>query len=87
VALAFAPCEVSANSQAFRLWKCFHNKKNWLFSQTPKGAHASARLYSLIETAKANGIEPYTYMVEVLTKRNRSFYDVMDLLHVTKRPE
>jgi transposase len=43
-------------------------RKNWLFSQTPKGAHASARLYSLIETARANGIEPYTYMVEVLTK-------------------
>ena len=37
-------------------------------SQTPKGAHASARLYSLIETARANGIEPYSYMVEVLTK-------------------
>ena len=33
-------------------------RKNWLFSQTPKGAHASARIYSLIETARANGIEP-----------------------------
>ncbi|WP_417521772.1 IS66 family transposase [Marinobacter sp.] len=43
-------------------------RKNWLFSQTPKGAHASARLYSLIETARANGIEPYSYLVEVLTK-------------------
>ncbi|WP_372987848.1 transposase domain-containing protein [Marinobacter sp.] len=35
---------------------------------TPKGAHASARIYSLIETVRASGIEPYTYMVEVLTK-------------------
>ncbi|WP_417545279.1 IS66 family transposase [Marinobacter sp.] len=43
-------------------------RKNWLFSQTPKGAHASAKLYSLIETARANGIEPYSYLVEVLTK-------------------
>lgn len=50
-------------------------RKNWLFSQTPKGAHASAKLYSLIETAKANGIEPYTYMVEVLTKLPTSTTD------------
>jgi hypothetical protein len=69
------PCEVSANSQAFLLWKCFHNRKNWLFSQTPKGAHASAKLYSLIETARANGIEPYTYMIEVFTKLPTSTTD------------
>jgi transposase len=50
-------------------------RKNWLFSQTPKGAHASAKLYSLIETARANGIEPYTYMVEVLTKLPTSTTD------------
>lgn len=42
-------------------------RKNWLFSDTPKGAHASARIYSLIETAKANGLEPYEYMVNVLS--------------------
>jgi len=34
-------------------------RRNWLFSATPKGATASARLFSLIETAKANRIEPY----------------------------
>ena len=37
-------------------------RKNWLFSDTPAGAHASAKLYSIIETAKANGIEPYAYL-------------------------
>lgn len=37
-------------------------RKNWLFSGTPKGAEASALLYSLIETAKANGLEPYAYL-------------------------
>jgi len=37
-------------------------RKAWLFSDTPAGAHASARLYSIVETAKANGIEPYTYL-------------------------
>ena len=31
-------------------------------SQTPAGAHASANLYSLIESAKANGIEPFGYL-------------------------
>ncbi len=37
-------------------------RKNWLFADTPAGAHASAGLYSLIETAKANGLEPYWYL-------------------------
>jgi len=37
-------------------------RKNWLFSNTPSGAHASAGLYTLIETAKANGHEPYKYL-------------------------
>ncbi len=37
-------------------------RKNWLFSATPAGAHASATLYSLIETAKANNLEPYWYL-------------------------
>ncbi len=35
-------------------------RKNWLFSGTPEGAKASALLYSLIETAKANNLEPYS---------------------------
>ncbi|MCG7851000.1 MAG: IS66 family transposase [Methanosarcinaceae archaeon] len=37
-------------------------RKNWLFSNTPRGAHASAILFSLIESAKANGLEPYRYL-------------------------
>lgn len=37
-------------------------RKNWLFSGTPEGAEASALLFSLIETAKANKLEPYTYL-------------------------
>jgi transposase len=37
-------------------------RKNWLFSATVEGAEASANLYSLIETAKANAIEPYQYL-------------------------
>ncbi len=37
-------------------------RKNWLFSGRPEGASASSILYSLIETAKANGLEPYQYL-------------------------
>lgn len=43
-------------------------RKNWLFSDTPKGAAASAQIYSLIETAKANGQEPYTWLRHVLER-------------------
>ncbi len=42
--------------------------KNHLFSDTVSGAMASANLYSLIETAKANGIEPYAYLRHVFTE-------------------
>jgi len=41
-------------------------RKNWLFSGHPRGADASAAIYSLIETAKANGLEPYSYLRHLL---------------------
>lgn len=37
-------------------------RKNWLFAGSPRGAGATATLYSLVETAKANGWEPYAYL-------------------------
>jgi len=37
-------------------------RKNWLFSGSPRGAKASAAIYSLIDTTKANGLEPYAYL-------------------------
>lgn len=37
-------------------------RKAWLFSNSQRGAKASANLYSIIETAKANGREPYQYL-------------------------
>jgi transposase len=40
----------------------------WLFSGSPRGAAASATLYSLIETAKANGIEPHRYLLNVISR-------------------
>ena len=42
-------------------------RKNWLFANSQAGAHASATIYSLIETAKANGLEPYAYLKHVFT--------------------
>ena len=41
-------------------------RRNWLFADTARGARASATCYSLIETAKANGLEPYAYLRYVL---------------------
>ena len=41
-------------------------RRAWLFCDTPAGAHASAVHYSLIETAKINGLEPYKYLNAVL---------------------
>lgn len=43
-------------------------RKNWMFAVSPKGASASANLYSLIETAKANGLEPFAYLLKVFTE-------------------
>ena len=43
-------------------------RKNWLFCDTPKGAEASAIVYSLVESAKANGVEPFAYLQHVLVQ-------------------
>ena len=43
-------------------------RKNWLFCDTPKGADSSAIVYTLVETAKANGLDPYAYLRLLLTE-------------------
>jgi len=43
-------------------------RKNWLFAGSPEGADASAALYSLIETAKLNKLDPHKYMLYLLEK-------------------
>ncbi len=43
-------------------------RKNWMFSVKPEGATASANIYSLVETAKANGIDPFDYLRKVFEK-------------------
>ncbi len=37
-------------------------RKNWLFSNTPKGAEARAVIYSVVETAKENDLNPFPYL-------------------------
>ncbi len=41
-------------------------RKAWLFSDTPAGANASAIIYSMVETAKANGLDPYAWLRRVM---------------------
>ena len=47
-------------------------RKNWLFSHSVKGVQASANLYSLVQTAKANRLEPYQYLRQVFTELPRA---------------
>ena len=52
-----------SNNRAERSIKPFvSGRKNWLFSNTPKGADASAVIYSLIETAKEKDLNPFSYL-------------------------
>lgn len=54
------PIDNNAAERAIRPFTI--GRKNWMFSNSPAGAHASANLYSLVETAKANNINPHKYL-------------------------
>ncbi|RLA16221.1 MAG: IS66 family transposase [Gammaproteobacteria bacterium] len=47
-------------------------RKNWMFADTVHGAEASANLYSLVETAKANDLEPWAYLERVFEEIPRA---------------
>jgi hypothetical protein len=52
-----------SNNRAERSIKPFViGRKNWMFSATPRGAEASSVIYSIIETAKENGLKPFGYL-------------------------
>jgi len=57
-------------------------RKNYLFCDSVAGANATANLYSLVETAKANGIEPDRYLRHVFTElpKAASLEDIEALL-------
>jgi transposase len=60
------PLDTNAVENAIRPFAV--GRKNWMFADTVQGAEASANLYSLIETAKANEIEPWAYLHHVFSE-------------------
>ena len=69
------------NNRAERAIKPFViGRKNWLFANTTNGANASAMLYSMIETAKANGLIPFDYIAHCLEELSDNNCDVEQLL-------
>lgn len=71
------------NNRAERAIKPFViGRKNWLFANTGNGARSSAVLYSIIETAKANGLIPYDYLVKLFEElpNRKEGDDLEDLL-------
>lgn len=59
-------CALSNNAAENAIRPFTVGRKNWLFADTPKGASASAAVYSLIETAKANGLNVFAYLQHLL---------------------
>jgi transposase len=69
------------NNRAERAIKPFViGRKNWMFSNTASGAQASAVLYSLIETAKANGLTPFNYLTHLLEELPKHPIDLEPLM-------
>jgi len=60
------PLDTNAVENAIRPFVM--GRKNWLFADTVRGAEASANLYSLIQSAKTNGHEPFAYLRHVLQR-------------------
>lgn len=58
--------EISNNTAENAVRPFVLGRKNWLFCDTVKGADSSAIVYTLVESAKANGIEPYAYLLLLL---------------------
>ena len=64
--LEYGEVDISNNLAENAIRPFVIGRKNWLFCDTPKGAEASAAVYSLVETAKANGLEPYAYLRQLM---------------------
>ena len=76
----FVPLDTNLVENAVRPFAL--GRKNWLFAETVGGAEASANLYSVVETAKANGLEPWTYLQHIFAElpKAQSLDDVDALL-------
>lgn len=72
------------NNRAERAIKPFViGRKNWLFSNTPNGAYASSVLYSIVQTAILNHINPYKYISHVLHILANAKINELDLNSLT----
>ena len=60
-----APTLLSQKTHAFLLCRCFSKLKAWLFCHDKVGAQASANLFTLVMTARANEVEPFAYLCYV----------------------
>lgn len=60
--------EISNNQVENAIRPFVVGRKGWLFSDTPRGAKATAVVYSLMETAKANGLNVNKYILHLLTE-------------------
>ena len=62
-------CELSNNLSENSIRPVTVWRRNWLFCDTTDGANASMAVYSLLETARSNGLNPYKYMEYILEAR------------------
>ena len=83
--LSISEIEISNNQVENAIHPFVIGRKGWLFADTPQGAEASAIIYSLMETAKANSLRLDDYLLHLLSilperaERNKDF-EVGDLL-------
>ena len=66
--LEYGRCSFSNNLSENAIRPFTVGRKNWLFCDTPNGAQASALVYSMVEIAKANGVNVYHYLTYLLEK-------------------
>jgi len=60
--------QIDNNTAEQRIKPFVIGRKNWVMNQNPRGAQASAVLYSLVQTAKANNLEPFAFLTHILTE-------------------
>jgi transposase len=60
--------EGAANRSFFLLCTHVHNRKNYLFAGSDAGGERAAAIYTLVQTAKLNGLNLETYLQDILAK-------------------
>lgn len=66
--LEYGNIDISNNQAENAIRPFVVGRKNWLFCDTVGGAYASSVVYTLVETAKANNLDPYQYLLLLLTE-------------------